>query len=682
MNAPVTDVTIAAVALTLFHFLWQAVVVWAVVEALLRVAAVRRAQTRYALYCAMLLVLAVCPAVTFVVIAGGAQDVPSAGDWQFKAGYDYYAPVAIHSPAAPKNAEGVVSWLPTTGGVQAWVDRHRLAIALAWLGGVVGLGMRLAVGVIWVWTITRRSEALPPNWSDRVERLARRMRFRTTPAVRVVRQVSQAMAVGVIKPIVLLPAAWVTELDGEVLEAVIAHELAHVRRWDLPINFAQRLIETLLFFHPVVWWCSRRIRIEREMCCDEAAVAALGSPVHYVKALSHIAQHAGLSYKPVWSAGIGGSKMALLERIRNLLGQTTVGRGRFYGLSCVAIGAAAASVVWGLVVLSSASENVSENSALTTAAVDREIVKPEPPLLVNSYPLGFNSGPSQGVYSDAGLVGKVVNAPTEHAKKVLPNYRIEPPDILFIEALRVQPRSPYHLQSGDELQIVAEPPEAKLAARGFFVGSEGRIDLGPRYGKVQIAGLTTDEAAVAVKETVGQLYPDREVSLTVFQSRAMQPITGEHLVAPDGTVNLGSYGSVYVAGMTVEEATRAIDEHLSEYLDDPQVSVSVFAYNSKVYYVITQGAGDGGAVTRLPITGNETVLDAIAQVNGLSPLSSKRIFIARPQPSGAKHDKVLLVDWQAITKGASSATNYQVLPGDRIFVVDNVLIAPEDSAQR
>jgi len=90
----------------------------------------------------------------------------------------------------------------------------------------------------------------------------------------------------------------------------------------------------------------------------------------------------------------------------------------------------------------------------------------------------------------------------------------------------------------------------------------------------------------------------------------------------------------------------------------------------------------GDSVARLPITGNETVLDAIAQVNGLSPLSSKRIWIARPQPSGAKHDKVLLVDWQAITKGASSATNYQVFPGDRIFVVDNVLIAPEDSARR
>ena len=668
MNAPVTDTTVAAVAQTLFHFLWQAVVVWAIVESLVRIVTPRRAQTRYAVYCAMLLVLAVCPVVTFVVITGGANEVPSVGYWQLASIEERDAALAVFSSAESNQAETAASWLPTTSGVQTWIDRHRLAIALLWLVGVVGFGTRLATGSVWAWTIARRGEALPASWSDRVERLARQMRFRTTPAVRIVGRVSQAMAVGLIRPIVLLPAAWVTELDGEVLEAVIAHELAHLRRWDLPINLAQRLIEVALFFHPVVWWCSRRIRIEREMCCDEAAVAALGSPVQYVRALSHIAQHAGSSYEPAWSAGIGGSRMVLHERIRSLLGVGTVGHGRFYGLSCAAIGAAAASVVWGLVSLSSAPVEVSKNAAPATAAVDREIVQPPPPLhadaLTNRFPFG------QGVNSDAGLVGKVVNAPTEHNKKVLPSYTIEPPDILFIEAMRVQPKPPHHLQSGDELQIIAEPPEAELAARGFFIDSQGRIDLGPRFGKVQVGKLTADEAAEAVKKTVGQHYPDPTVSLTLVQSQAMQPIAGEHLVAPDGTVNLRSYGSVSVAGKTLKEAKLAIDEHLSQYLDDPQVSVSVFAYNSKVYYVITQGAGEGDAVTRLPITGNETVLDALAITSGLRGLSRKKIFIARPKPGGAQHDKVLPVDWQAITKGASTATNYQVLPGDRIFVVD------------
>jgi UDP-N-acetylmuramoyl-L-alanyl-D-glutamate--2,6-diaminopimelate ligase len=75
---------------------------------------------------------------------------------------------------------------------------------------------------------------------------------------------------------VLLPVCWLTEMTPEVLEAVVAHELAHVRRWDLWVNLFQRLVETLLFYHPAVWWVSRRVRLEREMCCDELAVSVTG----------------------------------------------------------------------------------------------------------------------------------------------------------------------------------------------------------------------------------------------------------------------------------------------------------------------------------------------------------------------------------------------------------------------
>jgi protein involved in polysaccharide export with SLBB domain len=130
------------------------------------------------------------------------------------------------------------------------------------------------------------------------------------------------------------------------------------------------------------------------------------------------------------------------------------------------------------------------------------------------------------------------------------------------------------------------------------------------------------------------------------------------------------YGQVYVAGLTLAEAKVAIEKHLARFLDNPQVAVTVFAYNSKVYYVIFESPANGDSVTRLPITGSETVLDAISHVSGLSGLSRKRIWIARPQPGGERHDKVLPVNWQDITRGASTATNYQVLPGDRIFVVE------------
>ncbi len=98
------------------------------------------------------------------------------------------------------------------------------------------------------------------------------------------------------------------------------------------------------------------------------------------------------------------------------------------------------------------------------------------------------------------------------------------------------------------------------------------------------------------------------------------------------------------------------------------------AYNSKVYYVITQGAGLGDNVRRLPITGNETVLDAISQINGLSQVSSKKIWIARPAPHNFGCQQILPIDWDAITQGAQTATNYQILPGDRLFVAEDELV--------
>ena len=100
----------------------------------------------------------------------------------------------------------------------------------------------------------------------------------------------------------------------------------------------------------------------------------------------------------------------------------------------------------------------------------------------------------------------------------------------------------------------------------------------------------------------------------------------------------------------------------------------MLAYNSKVFYVITEGAGIGDNIRRIPITGNETVLDALSTVNGLSQVSSTQIWVARPAPGGFGCEQILPVDYVAIAKGGSSATNYQILPGDRVFIAqDNVV---------
>ncbi|MEQ8848399.1 polysaccharide biosynthesis/export family protein [Botrimarina sp.] len=265
--------------------------------------------------------------------------------------------------------------------------------------------------------------------------------------------------------------------------------------------------------------------------------------------------------------------------------------------------------------------------------------------------------------------------PRELEMMSLPPYRIEPPDILLINAIKVVPKPPHIIEPFDGLLIRAAGalPDQPIAD-AFFVDPEGMIDLGPSYGKVKVVGLTIDEAKDAIRRQLGDLLAEPEVSVSLAVSSGAQQIVGEHLVGPDGRVNLGTYGSVYVTGMTIAEAKAAIEEQLSDTLEDPEVIVDIFSYNSKRYYIITQGAGFGDNVVQVPITGNETVLDAVAAIGGLSQVSSRRIWIARPARNGDHCEQILPVDWDDISRGASTATNYQLLPGDRVFIAEDPLL--------
>ncbi|HEX7445939.1 MAG TPA: polysaccharide biosynthesis/export family protein [Pirellulales bacterium] len=266
--------------------------------------------------------------------------------------------------------------------------------------------------------------------------------------------------------------------------------------------------------------------------------------------------------------------------------------------------------------------------------------------------------------------------PRELSKSTLPDYVIEPPDILLIDAVKVVPKPPYRIETLDVLAVQVPGAFEEHPIEGNYeVQPGGSLDLGPPYGTVKVVGLEMPQAIEAVKQHLKQFLQLPEVSMGLVQSAARQQISGEHLVGPDGKVTLGSYGKVNVTGLTVAEAKRAIEAYLSQFLESPEVAVDLFAYNSKVYYVVTQGAGLGDGVVRLPVTGNETVLDAIAQVNGLDSVSSKRIWVARPAPMGAGCHQILPVDWYAITTRADTATNYQLMPGDRLFVAHDRLVA-------
>lgn len=272
------------------------------------------------------------------------------------------------------------------------------------------------------------------------------------------------------------------------------------------------------------------------------------------------------------------------------------------------------------------------------------------------------------------------DVPRELSKVAMPDYVIEPPDILMIDAVKVVPKSPYRIESLDLLaiQVAGALPDHPLDGQ-YVVEPGGILDLGPPYGSVQVAGLDLQAAARVIENKLREFLADPTTRLSLAQSAGVQEIAGERMVGPDGKVTLGTYGKVFVTGLTQQQARLAIEQHLSQYLENPRVGVDIYAYNSKFYYVITDGAGLGDSVVKFPIMGNETVLDALSEVQGMQEVSSRRVWIARPVPYGAGCDQILAVDWHGIAQRGETATNYQLMPGDRLFIAHDPLVATNNA---
>jgi polysaccharide export outer membrane protein len=290
------------------------------------------------------------------------------------------------------------------------------------------------------------------------------------------------------------------------------------------------------------------------------------------------------------------------------------------------------------------------------------------------------------------------DVPRELQKAVIPDYRVEPPDVLLIEVAHNVRAPGEAIRTGEDVTIRADlpsettgaAPNPNLTAAGitgfndyhlingyYRVQPDGSVDLGPIYGFVKIAGYNLVGARDAVAQHLRTIsgIADVKASVAYADTSGRQLIAGEHLVRPDGQISLGIYGNLRVAGMTLDQVAAACNAHLQKYLDNPEVRVDVLGYNSKVFYVVTDGGGNGERVDRIPFTGNETVLDAVAQIQGLSDISSKRVWVARPSPPGCAGSQVMMVDWRGITQDGVTTTNYQVLPGDRIYIKADDMIA-------
>jgi polysaccharide export outer membrane protein len=293
-----------------------------------------------------------------------------------------------------------------------------------------------------------------------------------------------------------------------------------------------------------------------------------------------------------------------------------------------------------------------------------------------------STDPSGALPAPAGDMPPVFPMPRELAPTVHPAYVIEPPDVLVIDAVRLIPKPPYRVEPLDVLliQVTDTLPNQPITGP-YAVAPEGVVNLGYNYGVVRVVGMTVDQAALSIRGQLQKIgLQNAQVAVSLVQFRGTQLIRGEHLVAQDGTINLGTYGCVNVTGLTVSQAKLAIEQHLAQYLLNPEISLRVGAYNSKVYYVITDGGGFGQQVFRFPITGKEYVLDGIANIGGLPAVSSKRrIWLARPAPAEKCCYQILPIDWEVVTEAGATCTNYQLFPGDRIYVMADPFLAIDNA---
>src|SRR5467141_2621426 len=303
---------------TLLHFLWQG----AGLAALFVVAAAvcRSATARYALAVGALVLMMASPVITFT--------------WSQRQ----------TNPAVRTGAEGAWTWAGTStrnatalSGSRAPVAESRTEqpIAMVWLVeawflGVLVLSLRTSGGLFLIERMRRKE--IKPVVGELYERclaLQRRMGLDRLIQYCECHRLDAPAVLGWFRPVVLLPVRALTGLTEEQIEAVIAHELAHIRRFDCFVNLFQIAAETLLFYHPAVWWVSQRIRAERENCCDDEAISVCGDAVNYARALTLMEE-----WRTAPALMIAANRSPLAERVVRLLGwDGAAGRIRVAGLA-------------------------------------------------------------------------------------------------------------------------------------------------------------------------------------------------------------------------------------------------------------------------------------------------------------------------------------------------------------
>jgi beta-lactamase regulating signal transducer with metallopeptidase domain/predicted nucleic acid-binding Zn-ribbon protein len=294
---------VAILGWALINFLWQGLAIGMAAALLLTVLRNARPQARYAVAC---IALACCLVLPIASIVHALQS-------------DTNVPVVTHATlvqsttvSSSVSVTPVPMWHSMVQGQIQW-------IVVAWSLGAGLLALRMALGLAWVGRLKASAGVVDAQWQARLDRLACALDIRHPVWLRIGEGIDGPIAAGWWRPVVLVPAALIARMPTELLEALLAHELAHIRRRDYLINLMQCAVEALLFYHPVTWWLSRQIRIEREQIADDLALTAVGEPRRLALALQHLdlfqREETRLADAYFVPAANGGNLMMRIQRL-------------------------------------------------------------------------------------------------------------------------------------------------------------------------------------------------------------------------------------------------------------------------------------------------------------------------------------------------------------------------------
>jgi len=492
---------------TLLHFLWQGAAVASVLACLNLTLRRSAPQARYVLACGSLLLMLALPGLTFRVLSAAPAtleaDVATVG----LAG-DAVAGDATPSPAAS---------LPAAASLGRRIESLLPGLVALWGAGVLLLCLRSFGGVALVRRLGRAGLSAPPAVLEAtMARLAKTLGVRASVRLYESALVGVPTVVGWLRPVVLLPASTLTGLTARQLELILAHELAHVRRHDYLVNLVQSAAETLLFYHPAVWWVSNRMRVEREHCCDDLAVGACGSAVHYARALALLE---GLcSDAPALAMAANGG--SLFDRIARLVGRAPEPSRAARGLAAVlAVISLALALAIGSILLDRPAPTIVDVMA-STNLIDSSAPETVP----------------AGILDATGAEATPATKPTQAAPVTKPQPAGEPQARAFpLERVLEMARSgitPEYIDAMDALGYASLRSEELIALRQQGVGPEYVRELAAQGYKNlsadQLIGLRAQGVSASFVKGLGE-QGLKELSLSNLLALRSQGVTPKYV---------------------------------------------------------------------------------------------------------------------------------------------------------